>query len=184
MKEEEIIKGCLQNNLKHQQVLYEKYSDILYVICLKYAQNRQQAEDVLQESFLIIYTSIKKFKGSGSFEGWMKRIAINQSISRFKKEIRFSPLLDELHPESVEIETEIIESIPLDVILSQIQALPAQYRLVFNLYEMDGFTHNEISNMLSISVGTSKSNFHRAKLILREKLCQWRPTIKNHSYGI
>jgi len=150
---------------------------------MKYCRNREQAQDTLQESFLIIYTTIKKYKGTGSFEGWMKRIVINQSISRFKKEIKFNVVVNEDRLESAEVDSDVINTVPLDVILAKIQELPDRYRLVFNLYEMDNYTHKDISEMLSISEGTSKSNLHRAKHILKKKLSKWHLTTKKNSYG-
>jgi RNA polymerase sigma-70 factor (ECF subfamily) len=183
LNEKKIIRGCIENNIVSQQLLYEKYSNLFFSICLKYAKNRENAQDILQESFIIIYTSIKKYKGTGSFEGWMKRIVINQSISGFKKEIKFNVLINENNIGAVDIDSSIIETVPLDVILEQIQELPDRYRLVFNLYEMDSYSHSEISKMLAISEGTSKSNLHRAKIILKEKLSKWQSNTKNHSYG-
>lgn len=150
---------------------------------MKYSCNREQAQDTLQESFLIIYSTINKYKGTGSFEGWMKRIVINQSISSFKKEIKFNVVINEDRPESVEVDSDTINTVPLDVILAKIQELPDRYRLVFNLHEMDNYSHKEISEILSISEGTSKSNLHRAKKILKKKLSKWNLTTKKNSYG-
>lgn len=166
---EELIKGCRNQKLASQSSLYKLYKDQFFVLSLKYCKNRQEAQDNLQDSFLEIFKRIKQYKGKGSFEGWMKRIVINKAIDRYKREIKKTSFEDVKHAEdAVEIEESL--NIPLDQILTCIQNLPTQYRLVFNLYVMDGYSHKEISNMLGISTGTSKSNLHRAKLILKQQL--------------
>lgn len=166
---ENLIKGCKSNKLESQSSLYQLYKEPLFILSLKYCKNRQDAQDNLQDSFMAIFKNIKKFKGKGSFEGWMKRIVINKAIDRYKKEI-VNQAFDAKYEtaETVKIDEEI--GLPLDQILECIQNLPSQYRLVFNLYVMDEYTHKEIASLLSISEGTSKSNLHRAKLILQEKI--------------
>lgn len=169
MELEQLIKACRKNNLKAQGDLYQKYKDTLYILCLKYSKNSDEAQDNLHDSFIEIFNSIKKYKGKGSFEGWMKRITINQAINKYKKE----------RPFNIEIKNDILEDttvteddldIKLDSILNCIQELPDQYRLVFNLYQLDDYSHKEIADLLNISVNTSKSNLHRAKVILKEKI--------------
>jgi RNA polymerase sigma-70 factor (ECF subfamily) len=145
------------------------YEERFFVLSLKYCKNEQEAQDNLQDSFLEIFRKIKQYKGKGSFEGWMKRIVINKAIDRYKKELLKRPLDEHIQAEeSVDIEEPL--NIPLDQILSCIQNLPTQYRLVFNLYVLDDYSHKEIAKMLSIREGTSKSNLHRAKLILKEQI--------------
>lgn len=166
---EELIKGCKKQALASQSTLYRLYEERFYVLSLKYCQNEQEAQDNLQDSFIAIFRQIKKYKGKGSFEGWMKRIVIYKAIDRYKKEILKRPLDTHIQAEeSVEIEEHL--TIPLDQILRCIQNLPSQYRLVFNLYVMDEYSHKEIAKMLSIGVGTSKSNLHRAKVILKQQI--------------
>lgn len=165
---DELIKGCRAKKLASQSSLYKLYREQFFILSLKYCKNQQEAQDNLQDSFLEIFKRIKQYKGKGSFEGWMKRIVINKAIDRYKKEIKKTSF-EEKHAEGpVEIEEDL--NIPLDQILNCIQNLPTQYRLVFNLYVMDEYSHKEISEMLSISIGTSKSNLHRAKLILKEEI--------------
>jgi len=166
---EELIKGCRAKKLASQGSLYELYREQFFILSLKYCNNREEAQDNLQDAFLEIFKRIKQYKGKGSFEGWMKRIVINKAIDRYKKEIKKTSFEDKIHTDNpVEIEENL--NIPLDQILNCIQNLPTQYRLVFNLYVMDEYSHEEISEMLSISIGTSKSNLHRAKLILKEQI--------------
>jgi RNA polymerase sigma-70 factor (ECF subfamily) len=145
------------------------YKNTLFVLCLKYCQNEAEAEDNLHNAFIEIFTNIKQFKGNGSFEGWMKRITINKAIDSYKKSYQLTPIGDKAFPDT-EIEEHELDEYSLDYILSLVQRLPNQYRLVFCLYELDEYPHNEIAEMLNISVGTSKSNLHRAKMILKEQI--------------
>jgi len=139
------------------------------VLSLKYCSNEAEAEDNLHNAFIEIFTNIKKYNGSGSFEGWIKRITINKAIDSYKKSYQMVPIKDDFQDTLIE-EKEIDFS--LDTILSLIQELPTQYRLVFSLYELDDYSHKEIAQMLEISENTSKSNLHRAKTILKEKIKQ------------
>lgn len=145
------------------------YKDVLFTLCLKYCKNIEEAEDNLQDAFISIFNNISRYKGSGSFEGWMKRITINKAIDKYKKENFINVMINDDLLSSTEIETEELR-LPLHALLNTIQELPSRYRLIFNLYEMDGYTHKEIAKHLNISEGTSKSNLHRAKLILKEKI--------------
>lgn len=171
MNLDQLIKACKKQQLSAQSELYITYKDTLYTLCLKYCKNTEEAEDNLQDAFLSIFQNIKRYKGKGSFEGWMKRIVINKAIDKYKKDLFVdSEINDDLLADT---KIEAIENqLPLDTILNVIQELPNRYRLIFNLYEMDGFSHKEISDLLKISVGTSKSNLHRAKLILKEKILE------------
>lgn len=169
MNLESLIKDCIRQKSKAQEELYNRYKDILFVLCLKYCSNEAEAEDNLHNAFIEIFTNIKKYNSSGSFEGWIKRITINKAIDSYKKSYQMVPIKDDFQDTMIE-EKEIAFS--LDTILALIQELPAQYRLVFSLYELDDYSHKEIAEMLEISENTSKSNLHRAKTILKEKIKQ------------
>jgi len=165
----DLIKSCIKNNREAQGELFRRYKDALYLVSLKYSRNEVEAEDNLHDSFITIFEIIKTYKNKGSFEGWLKRITINKAINKYKKIkptniiINNDILLDTtIEPEKVDIS--------LNAILSCIQKLPNQYRLVFNLYQLDGYTHKEIAALLSISIGTSKSNLHRAKILLKKHI--------------
>lgn len=169
MKTKELIKKCKKNNKKAQSELFYRYKDKLFALCLKYCKNREEAEDNLQDSFLAIFKKIGQYDNRGSFEGWMKRITINLAIDRYRKEI-FVPyeIKDDL---TADVTIEINQlNLSMHELLSLIQELPNKYRLVFSLYELDNYSHQEISEMLQISVSASKSNLHRAKRILKEKI--------------
>lgn len=168
MNLDQLIKGCIKQNRKSQEELYKQYYKSLFVISLKYCQNDSEAEDNLHDAFIEIFTNIKNFKGSGSFEGWIKRITINKAINRYRNSSFLTPIKDDFSEEVLINDNEIDYSI--DYLLALVQELPHQYRLVFNLYELDEYSHKEIATMLSISESTSKSNLHRAKLILKEKI--------------
>lgn len=167
MTVEELIEKCLKNNREAQKELYNTYKDKLFVLCLKYCANREDAQDVLQDAFVEIFQNISNFQNKGSFEGWIKKIAINQSITKYKKSIK-NVSMDTDFKEEEEIELDVLK-ITSEEILKAIQELPNQYRLVFNLYFLDELSHKEIAEMLHISEGTSKSNLHRAKQFLQNK---------------
>lgn len=149
------------------------YKDDLFTLCLKYCTNKEEAQDNLQDAFLDIFGKIKFYKGTGSFEGWMKRITINKAIDKYKKDRHLNILINnDILEDHTLVETTTIDAMPLDDILKHIQELPTRYRMVFNLYELDDYSHKDISKLLNISVNTSKSNLHRAKSILQTKMQQ------------
>jgi RNA polymerase sigma factor (sigma-70 family) len=168
LNQEDLIKCCIKQNRQAQEELYNLYKKTLFVLCLKYCANETEAEDNLHNTFIEIFTNIKKFDNKGSFEGWMKRITINKAIDSYKKTYQLSPIKDDFEDEILIDKTDI--NCSLNEMLEMIQELPNQYRLVFNLYELDDYSHQEIATMLSISESTSKSNLHRAKVILIEKI--------------
>lgn len=167
MNLEKIIKGCINQKSQAQKELYNLYKDSLFALSLKYCCNEAEAEDNLHNAFIEIFTNIEKFNNSGSFEGWMKRITINKAINSYKKQFNLVSLKDDF--QSTDIEEDKM-NLPLDQILKMVQELPNQYRLVFSLYELDNYSHKEISGMLEISESASKSNLHRAKCILKTKI--------------
>lgn len=167
---EELIERCKKNDIKAQGELYTLYSSKLFSICLKYSKNADEAQDNLQDAFLTIFKSIEQYKFKGSFEGWLKRIAINTVLQKYRKE-RVFEIINENQIEQEEEETELEEeNISLQFLLQIIQELPDRYRLVFNLYVLDGYSHQEIAKMLHITEGTSKSNLARARMILKGKI--------------
>ena len=171
MELDQLIKSCAKKNRKAREELYHTYEKILFQVCLKYCRSYEEAEDHLHDVFIEIFENIKNYRGKGSFEGWMKRIVINKAIDRYKKNRTYS-LKDEkiqTFSEDVDITGDDLPTSIEDVI-KLIRELPDQYRLVFNLYQLDGYSHKEIAQLLNISEGTSKSNLHRAKIKLKEKV--------------
>lgn len=170
MKLEEIIQRCIKGDRTSQKELYYHYKNDLFQLSLKYCSCLSDAEDNLQDSFIEIFSSIKKYNNKGSFEGWMKRITINKAIDKYKKSIKNNINKPYLFINEPSFDEDECIDISVSEILELVQNLPNQYRIVFNLYQLEGNSHKEIASLLNISEGTSKSNYHRAKLILREEI--------------
>ncbi|WP_348739574.1 RNA polymerase sigma factor [Tenacibaculum sp. 190524A02b] len=170
MNLKEIIVECCRQNIKAQAKVYQLYADKLFALCLKYSRNYEDAQDTLQDSFITIFKKIKQYNHQGSFEGWMKRITINTALQKYRQK---SPL-QLVKEEALEEDFEEVEyddaSVSVDFLLQCIQELPDRYRLVFNLYVLDKFSHKEIAEMLAVSEGTSKSNLSRARMLLKQKI--------------
>lgn len=164
---EELITECKRNNSKAQEQLYLMFAKKFFAVCLKYSNNYDDAQDNLQDGFVLIFKKIEQFSGKGSFEGWSKRILINNILQKYKG-IRFMEVLDD-SVAAVEVDIED-DNVTIDYLLQIIQELPDQYRIVFSLYVLDEYSHKEISELLSISIGTTKSNLFRARSILKEKI--------------
>ena len=168
MSLEQLIHNCKKQDIKAQEQLYRLYANKLFAVCLKYSNSYQQAEDNLQDGFIIIFNKIKQYQDKGSFEGWMKRVMINNTLQKYRKQTVFEIVNEEqLKEPEVEIDDEIVS---VDYLLKIIQELPDRYRQVFNFYALDGYSHKEIAELMQISVGTSKSNLARARIILKEKI--------------
>lgn len=168
MSLEQLIENCKKNDAKAQSQLYTLYASKLFSLCLKYSNDYAAAEDTLHDAFITIFKKIEQYRHKGSFEGWMKRIAINTALQKYRSVGVFDIINEELLEEvTVEVDNDDIQ---IDFLLKIIQELPDRYRLVFNLYALDGYSHSEIAEMLNINVGTSKSNLARARLILKEKI--------------
>lgn len=169
---EQIINDCKKGNRKAQEQVYRLLSPMIFAVCLKYSRNYEEAQDNLQEGFLLIFDKIEKFQFKGSFEGWAKRVVINYILQQYRDK-RIFEIVSEQLPENDEVEIDE-ENISMDFLVGIIQELPDRYRLVFNLYVIDGYSHKEIAEMLTINEGTSKSNLARAKTILKEKIENYR----------
>lgn len=168
MSLEKLIDHCKQGDRKAQSQLYRQYSSVLFGICLKYSRNKTEAEDNLHDSFMTIFDKIGQYSGKGSFEGWMKRITVNTVLQKYRKE-EYMNVVSENLEEEVEVDSDYTD-ISLQTLLQYIQELPNKYRLTFNMYVLDGYSHKEISQELGTSTGTSKSNLARARMILKEKI--------------
>jgi RNA polymerase sigma factor (sigma-70 family) len=167
---EEIIYKCREGNSGAQTALYRLFSSRMYGVCLRYAKDTADAEDILQEGFLRVFTKIHQFEFKGSFEGWMRRIMVNTALEKFRKQDRLFPVEELRIYESTEFVEETISSITAGDLMRIIQELPPRYRMVFNLFAIEGYSHQEISEMMNISEGTSKSNLSRARVILQKRV--------------
>ncbi|MDU8884604.1 RNA polymerase sigma factor [Yeosuana sp. MJ-SS3] len=169
MSLEQLIVKCKKNDTKAQGELYKLYKSKLFTLCLKYSRSHAEAQDNLQDAFVTIFKKISQFKNKGSFEGWIKRITINTALQCYRTKGVFSIVNEDILDET-DWEVEDTDEISMDYLLQIIQELPDRYRLVFNLYVLDDYSHKEIANMLEISQGTSKSNLARAREILKKKI--------------
>ena len=177
MSLEKLIEKCKNRDLKAQSEVYHLFAGKLFALCLKYSKNHQDAQDNLQDGFITIFKKIDQYQFKGSFEGWLKRIMINTALQKYREKSVLNLVTEEI-PEQVEVEVDE-EEVSLDFLLNLIQQLPNQYRLVFNLYVLDGFSHKEIAKMLGISEGTSKSNLSRARMTLKKRLDEQKIVKKN-----
>lgn len=175
---DQLIKECQRDNIKAQEQLYRLFAQKLFAVCLKYSRDYADAEDNLQDGFILLFRKIEQFKFKGSFEGWAKRVVVNNILQKYRTSGKVVTLVNENIPDDTEVEVES-DDISMDFLLTIIQELPDRYRMVFNLYVTDGFSHKEIAEMMGISVGTSKSNLARARLILKEKIEVQQGNFKN-----
>jgi len=164
---EQLIHDCKKNDIKAQELLYRQYAPKMFSVCLKYSRNYAEAQDNLQDGFLLVFDKINSFEFKGSFDGWIKRVIVNHVLQQYRNKSFLSPIDEDI---AEEVEVEIEDGVSMDFLMKIIQELPDRYRLVFNLSVFENYSHQEISDSLGISVGTSKSNLSRAKLILKEKI--------------
>jgi len=177
----QIILDCQNNEPLAQEQLYKLFSSKIFTVCLKYSRNYEEAQDNLQEGFLLIFNKIDKYDFKGSFEGWIKRVVTNYILQQYRTSVVFEVVKDNVKvEEDVYIDTD--DLLGIDYLLKIIQELPDRYRLVFNLYVLDGYTHKDIATMLGITEGTSKSNLARAKMILKQKIDDSGVNIKELSF--
>jgi len=172
--ETDLIKGCIEGDPQMQEELYNRFASKMFAVCLRYTQNSDDAQDLLQEGFIKVYRNLDRYRGEGSFEGWIRRIFINTSIEYFrKKSLVLSKVSDKEENTIPDADISVLDELAEKDIISLIQELAPGYRTVFNLYVVEGFSHREIAEMLDISEGTSKSQLARAKSILQKKVEQY-----------
>lgn len=165
-----VISACIAGNRKAQANFYHEFAPKMFGVCLRYARDEAEAEDNLQEGFIKVFTNLKNFRHEGSLEGWIRRIMINVSLEKFRKQHRLYPVEDVSVYDSVNFSADVVAKIAADDLLKLVQQLPPRYRLVFNLYVIEGLSHQEISKEMAITQGTSKSNLARAREILKKKV--------------
>jgi len=168
----EIIKGCLEGSRRDQELLYRRHAPKLFGVCLQYSDNDEEARDILQEGFIKIFQNLQNYKHEGSFEGWMRRIVVNTALEKYRARHNLYRVddIETINEPEAEPGNDDYAGVQADDLLYIIRNLPPKYRMVFNLYAIEGYSHKEISEMLSISEGTSKSNLSRARGILQKKV--------------
>lgn len=165
-----VISACIAGNRKAQAKLYHHFAPKMFGVCLRYSADAHEAEDNLQDGFIKVFTNLKSFREEGSFEGWVRRIMINVSLEKFRKQNKLFPVEDVSVYDSANISDDIVAKISSEDLMNLVQQLPPRYRLVFNLYVFEGLSHEEIAREMSITKGTSKSNLSRAREILKKKV--------------
>ncbi len=171
MTEELMLAGSIKNNASAQEAFYNKFSPKMLGVCYRFAKNREDAEDMLQEGFIKIFTQLHQYRSEGALEGWIRRIIVHTCINVLKKNKKFSESVDIIHANSIYVREDMIPSImQAKQVVECIRMLPLGYRTVLNLYAIEGYSHKEIARMLEIEESTSRSQYTRAKAMLEEIL--------------
>ena len=166
-----LIKGCLQGERAFQKLLYDRLAPKMMALCLRYCKNQEEAEEVLQDGFLQVFRFIDKYKSTGSFEGWVRKIMINCALMKYRGKSHLHQMISLTDDHDYFIaEDEFFDRLGEKELIGLIQQLPHAYRMVFNLYVFEGLKHREIALLLDITEGTSKSNLSDARSILRKAL--------------
>ena len=170
LDEQQLIAGCIRNDLAAQKELYERFAPKMMLVCMRYSKDKVEAEDILQEGFFKVFDKISQFKRKGSFEGWVRRIMVNTALKNHRKTSKMYAVVELDEARNKAADTSILSQYGFEDLLKLIQSLPENYRVVFNLYIMEGYTHQEIAKMCGMAEGTSKSNLARARAMLKELL--------------
>ena len=165
----ELIKGCQNGDRKSQYELYQQFSSGMMAVALRYSKSTQEAEDILQEGFIKIFENIKKFRGDSSIGYWIKRIIINTALNHQRSKLYLYPMVD-VEDIKEGVNSLSVDTLAVEDLMDLVQDLPTGCQVIFNLYAVEGYQHKEIAEMLEISVGTSKSQYARARKILIEQI--------------
>ncbi|HYF29916.1 MAG TPA: sigma-70 family RNA polymerase sigma factor [Chitinophagaceae bacterium] len=168
--ESDLIKACIAGNRAMQEELYKRFAPKMYAVCMRYANNADDAQDLLQEGFIKVYRNLAKFRAEGSFEGWVRRVFVNTSIEHFRRKSNLYSITEKEENVIEDADITALDNLAEKDIINLIQELSPGYRTVFNMYVIEGYSHKEIGNILGISEGTSKSQLARAKAILQKKV--------------
>ncbi len=163
-----ILLACKKGDAKSQKLLYDLLVRKMFGVCMRFTRDYSEAEDVLQEGFLKVFQNLKYFDNKGSFEGWVRKIMVNTSLEKFRKQNFLYPVSDISEYDEVDNISDTLSGMTEKELLQMVQALPPQYKTVFNLYAIEGYNHQEIAKLLGISEGTSKSNLSRARGLLQQ----------------
>lgn len=170
MTEKELIKGCIRENRRCQKEVFRRYAGKMLSICMRYARHRMEAEDILQDAFVKVFDNISKFESKGSFEGWIRRIVVNTALKNYKKKsIRNEQIGLENHYE-IPKDPSVYAHLNTEEVLKLVAKLPEGYRMVFNLYAIEGYSHKEIAELLNIQESTSRSQLVKARKMLQQQI--------------
>ncbi len=165
-----LLKECKRGKSRSQEELYRRFASAMYGLCLQYASNEEDAQDIMQEGFIKVFAKLDQVKNPAALPGWIRRVMINTALEKYRSQVilqRVDEVREEHHEEAG---NDALDRLSCDELVGLIQTLTPRYRVVFNLYAIEGFTHQEISEELGISIGTSKSNLSRARGVLQEKI--------------
>ncbi len=182
--EAELIKGCIKRERSAQKRLYETFSSRMYALCCRYVKDSAASEDVLVTAFTKILDRIDQFKGEGSFEGWIRRVVVNEALTYLRRNRSMYIETDLVAADREPDYQQISDHLEAEDLMNMIQELPAGYRIVFNLYAIDGYSHKEIGDQLNISENTSKSQLSRARMFLQKLLAERDATTKQQRHDI
>lgn len=166
--ESDLIQGCINGDRQMQKLLYERFSPKMYAVCLRYSGNSEDARDLLQEGFIKIFKNLSKYRGDGSFEGWIRRIFVNTSIEHFRRKVYLQDVTEKQENTLEDKAWNVLDSLAEKDILNMIHELSPGYKTVFNMHVIEGYSHKEIADKLGINEGTSKSQLARAKSVLKK----------------
>ncbi len=181
--DEELIEGCKKHNRSYQERLYQKYSSAMYAVANRYAKMQQEAEDIVQEAFVKVFQNIDSFRQDSTLPYWIKKIVINTALNHQRSKLYMYPMVDVADLKNRGNEANALSDFSYQELLEIIRELPDGCRVIFNLYAVEGYKHHEIAKMLDISEGTSKSQYARAKSLLKNKVIQ-RHSISHEQYRI
>ncbi len=177
ISDKRLIEQCLKGKARYQKMLYDKYACKVYPVCYRYSKNEEDAKDILQETFIRVYNKLDTFQYKGSFEGWIRKIAVNTSIRHYQNALRKIDDRDIEYAPEMTTDENILSDLNAEDILKKISELPTGYRVVFNMYAIEGYSHKEIAQKLGITEGSSRSQLTRGRKCLIEALT---PTTEQH----
>lgn len=174
MTDEELVRGCVEGKSKFQQALYTKFAPVMKGVCIRYSDTVEEAEDILQDGFIKVYLNLKNFRLDGSLEGWVRRIMVNTALNyyRAKQKSSYHANIDEIVESVEDVRIDNYDKLNTKVLLQMIEELPPGYRMVFNMFEIEGYSHKEIADELNVSVNTSKSQLLKARRSLQQKIIE------------
>lgn len=171
MNDSALVKKCIEGDQRAQRMLFERFAPKMLGVCMRYSKNSEQAEDVLQDGFVKVFTKLTHYKGDGSLEGWIRRVVVNTALDQIRKNTKFQDnvALDDVDYK-LELKGNILEALAAEDLMVLINEMPNGYKVVFNMFAIEGYSHKEIAKELNVSENTSKSQYSRARSYLKKKL--------------